>query len=98
MLFLHNLFHKSVPVSVQNTYAVDFSHGLNTCSNELSLVNLPMVDSISFGKNSTRVCAINSWNFIQSSLPDNLFLKDFANLKRETKSFFFASYCPYASY
>ena len=88
-LFLHNLYHKNLPVSVQNAYAIDFSHGHNTCANELGLVNLPMVDSISFGKNSNRVCAINSWNLIQSSLPDNLFRRKFTDLERETKSLFF---------
>ena len=72
ILFLHKLFYDKMPVSVQNTYAVDFTHAQGTRAEKIGLFNLPVVNTDSFGKNSIRFNALNSWNKIQSSWPNKL--------------------------
>ena len=92
-----------MPDSIQNTFAVDFSYACDTRANNLGSLNLPMVDSVGFGKNSIRSCPINSWNLVCSLLPGYLVsieselpLKwisiDTFDLKSVLKDFFIACY------
>ena len=102
MLF-HSVYHNKTPDSIQNTFAVDFFHAHDTRANNLGSLNLPMVDSVSFGKNSIRSCSINSWNLVQSllldylvstesELPPKMISFDKFALKSLLKGFFIACY------
>ena len=48
ILLLHSVYHNKTPDSIQNTFAVNFSHAHDTCANNIGSLNLPMVDSVSF--------------------------------------------------
>ena len=91
-LFLHKLYHNKLPASVQNTFTVDFSHVHITRADKVGLINLPMVNSVSFGKNSIRFCSINSWNHSQILFAEKLFLTDFVALKSELGDLYSAFY------
>ena len=59
-----------VPVSVQNAFAVDFTHAQITRADQTGLFNFPIINMVSFGHNSIRFNALNSWNTVQSVLFD----------------------------
>ena len=87
---LHNLFHK-MPNSVQNIFAVDFTHN-GTRGGKLGLINHPLVRTTNFGLHSIRYYSVKSWNDLQDSLPFNLSdLRSF-NLKSELKDQIFKTY------
>ena len=92
ILLLHNLFYDRMPVSVQDTFAIDFTHAQGTRAEKFGLLNIPVVNTVSFGKNSIRSKAINSWNKIQSSMPSKLVSLDYSHLKNYLKKNFIASY------
>ena len=78
--------------SVQDTFAIDFTHARGTRAEKFGLLNIPVVNTVSFGKNSIRSKAINSWNKIQSSMPSKLVSLDYSHLKNYLKKNFIASY------
>ena len=79
-----------MPDAIQSTFAVDFSHTQPTRADNIGLLNLPLVETTSFGKNSVRYNALLSWNFIQSLLPAKL--SDFEDIKSDLKKCLVASY------
>ena len=79
-----------MPDAIQSTFAVDFSHTQPTRADNIGLLNLPLVETTSFGKNSIRYNALLSWNFIQSLLPAKL--SDFEDIKSDLKKCLVASY------
>ena len=64
---LHNLFHNKMPDSVQNIFAVDFTHN-GTRGGKFGLINHPLVRTTNFGLHSIRYHSIKSWNDLQDSL------------------------------
>ena len=81
-----------MPVSVQNTFAVDFVHAQVTRADQNGLLNFPVIKTVSFGKNSIRFNSLKSWNSIQSVWSNKLVLFDYLELKKELKKHFIASY------
>ena len=88
-----------MPDSVQNTFAVDFAHALVTRADKIGQFNLPTINTASFGSNSVRFNALNSWNTLQSTLSDKgrkekvkLVLVDYFDLKKLLKKHFISSY------
>ena len=79
-----------MPDAIQSTFTVDFSHTQPTRADNIGLLNLPLVETTSFGKNSIRYNALLSWNFIQSLLPAKL--SDFEDIKFDLKKCLVASY------
>ena len=62
-----------------------------TRANHTGLLNLPLVETTSFGKNSIRYNAFLSWNFVQSLLP--IKLCDYEEIKSDLqKCLIIASY------
>ena len=98
ILFLHKLFHEKMPVSVQNTFAVEFAHAQFTRADENGLFNFPTINTVSFGNNSIRFNSLNSWNSVQSVWSEKIVSFDWFELKKELKKHFLASYkrqiCP----
>ena len=90
IILLDKLSRNEMPVAIQSSFAVDFSHAFPTRADKTGLLNLPMVDSSSFGKHSIRFNSILSWNFIQSLLPCKI--SDFVYLKSDLKKCLIASY------
>ena len=80
VLFLHKVFHNIRPASIHTTYAIDFTHAYKTRGSNIGLYNLPIFNSISFGKNSIRYQSLLSYigpnidGNIKEPLP-NLFLR-----------------------
>jgi len=99
ILFIHKLFHDKMPVSVQNAFAVDFTHARVTRADQTGLFNFPIINTVSFGHNSIRFNALNSWNTVQSVLFDEekgekvkLVSVNYFVLKKLLKKHFIASY------
>ncbi|XP_057310678.1 uncharacterized protein LOC130648640 [Hydractinia symbiolongicarpus] len=92
ILFLHKLFHEKLPASILNTFAVDFTHAQGTRAEKIGLINLPTFNTISFGKNSIRFNAINSWNKLQSLMTRKFVSLDYFNLRSDLKKYFVSSY------
>ena len=90
ILFLEKLSHNKMPDAIQNTFVVDFTHTQPTRANDVGLINLPLVETTSFGKHSIRYNALLSWNLVQSLLPIKLF--DFEDIKTDLKKCLIASY------
>ena len=64
------------------TFTADLPRIHLTRGNDAGLLNLPLVETTSFGKNSVRYNALLSWNFVQSLLPVRLCdLADILTLK-----------------
>ena len=93
VLFIHNIFHCVLPVSVLDTYAIDFTHAYKTRGNDIGLLNLPMYNTVSFGKNSIRYQSLSSWNSLQLLHPSTKFvnMKPF-ELKNLLKKLFMTTY------
>ena len=89
ILFLEKLSHNKMPDAIQNTFVVDFTHTQPTRANDVGLINLPLVETTSFGKHSIRYNALLSWNLVQSLLPIKLF--DFEDIKTDLKKCLIAS-------
>ena len=68
VLLLHKIFHNMMPLSVQDTFAVDFSHIQDTRAEKTGLINLHTVNLVCFGKDSIKFNAINSWNRISLNM------------------------------
>ena len=68
VLLLHKIFHNRMPLSVQDTFAVDFSHTQDTRAEKAGLTNLPTVNLDCFGKNSIKFNDIKSWNRISLNM------------------------------
>ena len=98
ILFIHKLFHDKMSVSVQNAFAVDFTHAQVTRANQTGLFNFPIINTVSFGHNSIRFNALNSWNTVQSVLFEEkgekvkLVSVNYFVLKKLLKKHFIASY------
>ena len=93
ILFLYKLSRNEMPDAIQCTFSVDFSHTQPTRADNIGLLNLLLVETTSFGKDSIRYNALLSWNFIQSLLPAKL--SDFEDIKSELKKCLVASYLLY---
>ena len=64
ILFLDKFSRNEMPDAIQCTFAVDFSHTQPTRADNIGLLNLPLVETTSFGKNYIRYNALLSCNFI----------------------------------
>ena len=73
IFFLDKLSHNEMPDAIQSTFAVDFSHTQPTRADNIGLLNLPLVETTSLGKNSIRYNALLSWNFVQSLFTSQTF-------------------------
>ena len=73
-----------MPDAIQSTFTADLPRIHPTRANDTGLLNLPLVETTSLGKNSVRYNALLSWNFVQSLL---LFrLRDLADIKSDLKN------------
>ena len=63
---LHNLYHNKIPDSVQNLFAIDFSHyGIR--GSKYGLVSHPSVRTTNFGLHSIRYYSIKTWIDLQDT-------------------------------
>ena len=90
ILLLDKLSRNEMPDAIQSTFAVNFSHTHPTRSDNIGLLNLPLVETTSFGKHSIRYNALLSWNHIQSLLPAKI--SDYEDIKSDLKKCLVASY------
>ena len=90
LFFLTNCLAMKCLMQSRVPFAVGFAHTQPTCANNIGLLNLPLVETTSFDKNSIKYNALLSWNFIQSLLPAKL--SDFEDIKSDFKKCLVASY------
>lgn len=81
IIFLLNIFYKTLPDSILNTFNINFFHSHHTRAGEKGFLNLPHVHSTAFGKKSIKFLAINSWNNLQNSLPFKISNKNTIEMK-----------------
>ena len=79
-----------MPDAILSTFTADLPHIHPTRANDTGLLNLPLVETTSFGKNSIRFNALLSWNSVQSLLPVRLC--DLVDIKSDLKKCLLASY------
>ena len=80
-----------MPDSVQNLFAIDFSH-YGTRGSKYGLVNHPSVRTTNFGLHSIRYHSIKTWNDLQDTLPFNIFERSTFGLKSELKELLIKAY------
>ena len=92
--FIHSIYHNLLPVSLIDTFAIDFSHAYPTRASARGLINSYAKRTTSFGIKSIRNQCILSWNHCHKLLPDNVTLYDLtaSKLKSTLKAFFLNSY------
>ena len=79
-----------MPEAIQSTFAVDFTHASHTRAGHAGLINVPSVNTTSFGKQSIKYNATHSWNRVQQLLPQKF--TEIKNLRKELREFYLSSY------
>ena len=93
IIFLHKLLNNNLPISICDTYSIDFTHIYQTRNATNGLFNLPSILSTSFGKNYIRYQSLCSWNKAISQCHHICFISmTTGQLKHFLKTFFVTSY------
>ena len=94
ILFIHQFFNSALPADILSTFKFSkLVHTYNTRGNSLSLLNLPSVNTTSFGLGSLSKRAINQWNSFQRLNPNtNLSSLPYSKLKSMISSHILNSY------
>lgn len=100
ILFLHKLYHNSLPERIFTTFSIDFNHPRNFRAQSSGLIKVIFTRTNQFGTKSTRSQAIHSWNNFQDRMPHIKFpdasiyklKKSLYKLKKSLHKFIHASY------
>ena len=93
VLFLHSVYHQSLPRALLKTFEIDFTHAYPTRACTRGLINSYTKNTVTFGINSVKNQCILSWNHCHNLLPGIRFIDLTASkLKLALKSRFILTY------
>jgi len=65
VLFIHDLYHGTLPPAITDAFNIDFHHSYNTRANTHGLINSVLANTTTYGTGSPKHQAILSWNKCQ---------------------------------